>query len=417
MAANVTTTLADALKVFYVGGANEQLNKKSILYSKFAKSKQTDVGGKTYTVLHHTGRNTNAGVGFSEGGSFGTAGNQSWKSSTIPVRYLRSAIEITGPAIRAAKGNATSFVEAVKSEVDMVNQDFIRSINRQLNGDGTGALGYWTSADNTSGTTIDDGRGNAFIQLDAGGVYTLDLIDASDASTKVGDSIVVTVGAENATTWDATWTGTVSGSADGDWLVYEDSLGLELQGFDAIIDSGDPILPTLGLQGLPVATYGWWKAQEFSNSGTLRDLTFELMQKPLTAIDTRSAFSSQDIPFLLTNGPLYDKYCALCRADKRHVNTMKLDGGQTAVDFNGYPLVVDPQALRNQILYPNPKTIALFTSSNGIQWADFEDGQMFQKKVGSSGHSDAYMAYQVFYGNTACFARNGNGKLGDISEA
>lgn len=416
MAANVTTTLADAIKTFYVGGQNEQLNKKSVLYSRFVKSKQTDVGGKSYTVLHHTGRNQNAGVGFSEGGAFGTGGNQSYKSSVIPVRYLKAAIEVTGPAIRAARGNMTAFIDAVKSEVDGVTTDFVRSLNRQLNGNGTGALGYWTAADDTSGTNIDDSLGNAFIHLDAGSSATLDLIDASDASTVLGNDIVVTVGAEGASSWAVTWTGTVSGSADGDWLVWADSLGLEVQGFDAIIDSSDPVLPTGGLQGLAVATYGWWKAQEFNNSGTLRDLSFELMQKPLTAIDVRSGFSSQDIPFLLSNGAIYDKYCALCRADKRHVNTMRLDGGQTAVDFNGYPLVVDPQAIHNQILYPNPKAIALFTSSDGITWADFEDGQMFQKKVGSSGHSDAYNAYMVFYGNTACFARNASGKLADLNE-
>ena len=416
MAANVATTLADALKVFYVGGQNEQLNKKSVLYNKFAKAATTDVSGKTYTYLHHMGRNANAGTGMSEGGSFGTAGNQGYKASTIPVRYLKGALEITGPATRAAKTNLGAFIDGVKSEVDGLTSDFIRNLNRQLNGDGTGWLAKWTGADDTSGTTVDDGQGNAFIHLDAGGVYTLDLIDASDYSTVLGNAIVVTVGAENASTYSVTWTGTVSGSADNDFLVYAGTVNQEIIGIDAIISSSDPNLPTGGLQGLPVATYGWWKAQDINASGTLRDLSFELMQKPLTQIDMRSGFSSSDIPFLLCNGPIYDKYCALCRADKRHVNTMRLDGGQVAVDFNGYALVLDPQTKRNTIFYPNPKAMDLLTSSGGITWADFLDGEQFKMKVGSSGHSDAYMAYQVFYGNMACRARNASGVLRDINE-
>jgi len=415
MAANVATTLADALKVFYLGGQNEQLNKKSILYSRFVKKSSLDVTGKSYTYLLHTGRNTNAGLGMSEGGNFGTAGNQGYKAVTIPNRYLSGALEITGPAIRAAKANVGAFVDGVKSEVDGLTNDFIRNLNRQLNGNGTGWLGYWTAVDDTSGTVIDDSQGNAFIHLDGAGVYTLDLID-TDNSTVNGNGIVVTVGAENANDWTVTWTGTVASSGDGDYLVYDGTINTEVMGIDGIISASDPGLPTGGLQGLAVATFGYWKAQSFGASGTKRDLSFELMQKPLTRIDTHSGANASDVPFLLANGPIYDKYCALCRADKRHVNTMRLDGGQTAVDFNGYPLVIDPQTKRNTIFYPNPKAMELLTSSDGITWADFLDGEQFKMKVGSSGHADAYNAYMVFYGNFACKQRNASGVLFDITD-
>lgn len=416
MATNVATTFADALKVFYIGGQNEQLNKKSVLFSKLVRKQQTDVLGKNFTYNLHVGRNKTAGTGMIEGGAFGSGGNQSHKAITVPVRYLKGAIELTGPVIKAGKANVGAFVDAVKDEVDGVTNDFIRSLNRQLNGNGTGALGYWTGADDSSGTTIDDSLGNAFIHLDAGESYTLDLIDADNDTAKVGDSIVVTVGAEAATNWAVTWTGTVSGSGDGDYLTFEDTLGLELMGIDGIISASDPSLPTGGLQGLDVATYGYWKAQSYLNSGTQRDLSFELMQKPLTRIDTHTSFSQSDIPFLLSNGPVYDKYCALCRVEKRHVNTMRLDGGQLSVDFNGFPLVIDPQCKRETIFYPNPKTLDLLTTSGGMEWAEFLDGEQFKMKVGSSGHSDAYNAYLVFYGNLATKARNGNAVLGDLNE-
>lgn len=417
MAANVTTTLADALKVFYISGKNEQLNKKSVLYKQFAKKAQLDVEGKSYTYHLHTGRNTNAGVGMAEGGAFGTGGNQTHKAITVPTRYLKSAIEITGPAIRAAKSNLGAFVNAVTDEVDGVMDDSIRALNRQLNGDGTGWLGKWVATDDTSGTTIDDGQGNAFIHLDAGGVYTLDLVATSDNSTLRGTAIVVTVGAENATNWSITWTGSVATSNAKDYLVNSGSLGLELQGIDSIISASDPALPTGGLQGLAVASFGYWKAQSFLNSGTLRDLSLALMQKPLTRLETNSAFSESDIKFLLSNGPVKDKYIDLLLADKRHVNTMELDGGQTSVAYNTKALIVDPQCKRNTIFYPNPNTIDLLTSSGGFAWADFEDGEQFKMKVGSTGHSDAYLAYLVFYGQLATKARNGNAVLGDISEA
>lgn len=420
MAANVTTTLADALKVFYISGKNEQLNKKSVLYKQFAKKAQLDVEGKSYTYHLHVGRNKNAGLGMAEGGGFGAGGNQSHKAITVPTRYLSSAIEITGPAVRAAKSNLGAFVNAVTDEVDGVMDDSIRSLNRQLNGDGTGALAYWTAADDTvASVNVDDSQGNAFIHMDAGEAYVCDIIDASDYATILNTtaSVTLTVGAENATTWTVTGSGTVSGTADGDFAIFDGTLGQELLGLDAIISASDPNLPTGGLQGLAVATYGYWKAQSFKNSGTLRDLSLALMQKPLTRIETNTAFSESDIKFLLCNGPVKDKYIDLLLADKRHVNTMELDGGQTSVAYNTKALIVDPQCKRNTIWYPNPNCIDLLTSSGGFAWADFEDGEQFKMKVGSSGHSDAYMAYLVFYGQFATKARNGSAVLGDLIEA
>lgn len=417
MAANVTTTLADALKVYYLSGQNEQLNMKSVLYNKLMKAAQTDVMGKSYTYLLHQGRNSSAGTGFSEGGSFPTAGNQGWKSCIVPNQFLGSALEITGVAVRAAKANLGAFIDGVKSEVDGLTADNIRALNRQLNGDGSGWLGYWTSADDTSGTVIDDSQGNAFIHLDPGSVNALDLVATSDNATLHGTNLSLTVGAENATTWSVTWTSTVSGSADADYLVKTGTLGKELMGIDGIISASDPPLPTGGLQGLAVATYSYWKAQSFKNSGTLRDLSLKLMQRPLTRIDTNSGFSQSDIKFLLCNGPIYDQYCSALVADQRHVNTTMLEGGQTSVDFNGRPLIIDPQTKQNTIFYVNPKTMDLLTSSNGFSWADFEDGQQFQKKPGTSTYADAYMAFQCFYGNLACRARNGNAVLGDLSQS
>lgn len=415
MAANVTTTLTDALKVYYVNGQNEQLNMKSVLYNKLAKAATLDVTGKSYTYLLHIGRNVSAGTGFSEGGQFPTPGNQGWKNIVISPKYLGSALEIAGPAIRAAKANVGAFIDGVKAEVDGLTNDNIRSLNRQLNGNGSGWLGYWTSADDTSGTVIDDGQGNAFIHLDPSSVNQLDLISTTDNSTLHGTNIALTVGAENATTWSVTWTGTVSGSADQDYLVKTGTLGKELMGIDGIISASNP--PLGALEGLDVATYGYWKAQSYTNSGTLRDLSLKLMQRPLTRIDTNSGFSQSDIKFLLCNGPIFDQYCAALVADQRHVNTTTLEGGQTAVDFNGRPLIVEPQSKHNTIFYCNPKTLDLLTSSGGFTWADFETGNQFVLKPGSSTYYDAYQSYMVLYGEFVTKARNGNAVLADISEA
>lgn len=410
MAATLTT-LSSVLKTLYLPKVKEQLNMKSVLYDRMKKYQET-VDGTNYTYALHTGRNTSAGRGMSDGGAFATPGNQAYTTSVIPEKALSGGIEITGRLIKSSKTDQGSFVRAVKSEVDGVQRDLIRAINRQLHSDGTDALAFWTGADDVSGTNVDDKKGNAFVHL-GNGTTTCDLIDASDNSTVLGTSIVVTLGAENTNSFAITWTGTVSGSADEDYLVLDGTLGKQIQGIGGVISASDP--PLASLQGLAVASNAWWKAQEFNNSATLRDLSLALMQRPLSRISRNSDYDESDVQFLMANTGVRDKYIDLVLADKRSVNTMTLDGGQESVEFNGKPIIIDPQCRENVLYYVNPKTMSVLTSSDGIVWADFEDGQMFQKKPGTQTYYDAYQAFLVFYGNLACSARNGNGLLSDIS--
>jgi hypothetical protein len=417
--AGTTSTLSAILKTFYVTNElKDQLNAQSVLYDKLAKPAMLDATGKSYTYAIRESRNRNAGRGISEGGAFGSADNQGTRNIVVPDCEIVTPIELSGRVIKAATGpNKGAFTSAFTLEVEGGRDDTVRAINRQLHSDGTDALAFWTTADNSSGADVDDGQGNAFHHLEVGAT-TCDLID-TDNSTVNGNDIVVTLGAESATTVAVTWSGSVASSGDGDYLVLADTLGKQMMGIRGVISASDPPLLSGGLHGLPVATYPYWKAQVFTNpngAGTLRDLTLELMQKPLTQIGTKSGVTEADVKFLMSNGPVKDKFIALLLADQRHVNTTELRGGQTSVDFNGKPLIVDPQCRMNVIYYIAPKTMDVLTSSNGLAWADFEDGLQFKMKAGSSGYSDAYQAFLVFYGNLAVSQRNGNALLADISQ-
>lgn len=401
---------SNAMKVRYIGPIRNQLNNATILMSRIAKdSSFIDVSGKTFTVPLHTGRNVSAGAGRADGGTLPTAGQQGYDVAVVPNAYTYATIKITGPTIAATRDNVGSFVRAVDSEVQGATRDFKRVFNRQLHGDGRDALAFWTTGDDTSGTNVDDGRGNAFVHLPTGTI-TADLIDASDHSTKLGDSIVVTLGAKGSGVYAITWTGTVSGSADGDYLVMEDTLGNQMMGLRGIADDGDPPLLSGGLHGLPVATKTFWTSQVFDNSATNRDLTLELMQQPLDAIDNNSDYTSADVEFLLSSTGVRAKYVSLLVAEKRFVNTMELDGGFKGVDFNGIPLVVDPQCVKNRIYYVVPEVLKIFRSQD-FAWME-KDGAVLSRVSGQ----DAYEATLTHYGNLGCIARNALGLLDDISE-
>lgn len=415
-----TTTTADALiKKFYVNNkVVNQLMSRSILYDRTVKRKEKDVNGKDYTYAIRTGRNRYAGRGIGEGGDYGTIGSQSYANVVVPNCEITSGVEISARLMNAAQGPGRgAFVEIFAEETEKGMMDLIQSMNRQLHSDGTDAHGFWTAADNSSGTDIDDGQGNAFPIFLESGATTMDLIDASDNTTVLGDDIVVTKGAEAASAVAITWTGTVTGSADGDYLVMAGTLGKQLMGIRGIVSAVDPPLLSGGLHGLTVSAQPDWKAQVFSNSGTNRDLTESLMQTPLTQIALRSSRAASDIDLLLCNGYVHDKYVALLRAEKRQVSPTTLKGGYTSIDFNGKPLVVDPQCRRNVIYYINTDSLDFLTASNGISWDDQAGGSKWLQKIGSSGYAAAYQAFLRVEGNLACTQRNCNALLADITDS
>lgn len=405
---------SNVLKNFYLGPIREQLNNSSILLSRLDRDESTqDAFGKSFTVPLHVTRNSSAGKGRADDGAPATTGAQGYQTITIPNKYLYAQIRVTGPTMKATRSKAGAFITAIESEIKGATRDFKRAMNRQLHGDGADALAFWTSADNTTGTTVDDNQGNAFVQIQSGSTY--DLID-TDNTTKNGDSIVVTVGAKNATTYDISWTGTVTNSGDGDYLVEEDTLGYQMMGIAGIIGNTDPVVPAdggtrTGLHGLAAATYPYWNAQVFAASGTKRSLTLELMQDPLSEISVNSDFSESDVKFMLSNVWVRDKYVALLTANKRFVNTMTLDGGFKGVEFNGIPLVVDTQCKRNRIYYVVPESMKIFRTAD-FDWMD-EDGNVLARDTNGK---DAYVATMFHYGDLACLTRNCNGLLDDITD-
>lgn len=409
MAMNLSN-MSSVLKTRYLGQIREQLNNAKVLMSKIGRQDQM-VSGKDFTVPLHTTRNTSAGTALGDGDTLPTAGQQGYTTTIVPNKYLYGRLEVTGPTIAASRDNVGAFVEALNSEVEGLQRDFERVFNRQLNGDGSGALAFWTTADDTSGTNVDDGQGNPFHHLYPVGTY--DIVDATDDSAFVGEDIVITVGAAGSTGVAVTWSGTVTSSADGDYVINANTKQKEMMGIAGIISEADVKLSSgaTSLQGLAVASNTFWKAQAFGSYSSLVPIAFEDIQEMIDTIATQSDYSEDDIDFLFSNYGVRRAYYKLCIAERRAVNTMELDGGFSAVEFNGLPWVVDSQAKRNTIFAIVTDTMKIFRTSD-FDWME-KDGSYLNRVA----NKDAYEATLFHYGNLACLSRNGNGILKGVLEA
>lgn len=365
------------------------------------------VSGKTFTVPLHTGRNLSAGAGRADGGTLPTAGQQGYNVTIIPNVYSYGRIQITGPTVAATRDNAGAFVKAIDAEIQGLVMDFKKSFNRQLHSDGIDALGY-LAANIVATTTgvVDDGQGNNFNFFQSG-AQTVDILQGNSTTVRVA-GVTLTPGTASTSPVGQNVTVTSLTASDNDPIVLPGTAGLQLMGIAGIVDSADP--PLGSLQSLAVASNPFWAAQVVSNSGTNQALTLENMQKPLDLIATNSDYDENGVKFLLCSYGVRAKYISICVADKRFPNAMELDGGFSAVDFNGKPLVPDPQCKKNRIYYLTPEVLKIFRTSD-FDWLD-KDGAVLSRVA----NTDAYEATMFHYGNLGVVARNANGVLKDISE-
>lgn len=366
----------------------------------------TEGGNFVFTV--HRGRNTAAGIGRAEDATLPTAGFQGYVRAVVPVRQLYSRIRVSGKAIAATRSNKGSFVRAIESEMQGVMTDTKRELNRQVNGDGTGALAYWTTADNTSPVDLDDNLGNVVGPSIGATPVTVDVVDASDHLTLLGTNIVLTRGANGATSTNFTYTGTnPAGTADGDYAIYASSVRQEMVGIQAIISNANPLTLSGGLHGLPVGTYPDWSAQVMGSDSSRQDLTFDLMEQLISRIVSESAVDPREIKLWHCHPSIANTYLKLCRDERIFTNTMTLDGGFKTIAYNGRPIAEDVQCRRNAIFLVTPSSMALFQMAP-LDWVD-QDGSVFYRISG--GDVDAYGATAFVYQELGCKARNQNGVI------
>lgn len=397
------TTADKILKVLYLPPVREQLNNATILLSRIEKQVQP-VGGKDFTIPLHVSRNQAAGIARAENGTLPTAGAQGYQTAILPNKYTYGQIRVTGPALAATRTNAYAFVEALTSEMKGLVRDTKRAINRTFHSDGVDALAFYVSGTGTTAGVADDGQttGHIFTHLPAGVAVTVDLLDASSSYAVLDSAVTLTRGASNGTTgYAVTASANISGTAaDGDPWVASGTGGYAMMGIQGIIDDGDPALASL--QGLAVASNPTWKAQSIGSYSSTQDISFALIQQGLSELAINSDYTEEDLSFFLMNFPVRDKFVELCTQERGWYNTMKIDGGWEAVEYNGKGFVADSQCRRGVIYGITTDTLKIYRSAD-FDWMD-KDGAVLDRVSGV----DAYGATLFHYGNLGVSSRNGN---------
>lgn len=379
-----TMTYFDAaLKELYLPVIRKQLPEKSVLLSNIKRtSKRIDSSGKYARLTLDTGWTTGIGAK-AENATLPTAGYAKPVNSDVYMKYNYARIEISGPVMSAARNNIGAIQNSFTVETQSATTAMRNDINRQLFGDGYGALALVASGSNDNTYTTYTVDSSKYIKK---GMY----IDSYSAKSggAIGQSNIVVYDVPSTTTFRV-----AEGSEtviDNDYIFRSGARDNEMMGLLGIVDGDQTYRDSL--QGITRSTTGnsYWDSslKSTGSSGSPTALTQALMQDTITAAEQEDG----EIDFIVTTFALRDTYAALLTPDKRFVNTTSLKGGFKSVDFNDVPLVCDKDAIANQMFFVDSSTLALYVSKD-TAWMD-DDGSVLSRVSGKDAFEATLRSYQ-----------------------
>jgi len=461
--AAILSNYSYVLKTFYLPAIREQINNATVLLNRLKRNTE-DVAGKDATIAAHYGRNLGTRA-LPDGGALPDAGYQKVITTIVPMKYNYGRITVSGPTIKATRTDKGAFAKAIDYEMKGLIRDVSKDINRQLWGSGYGILARWGVTDSGTayqlqkaylpaaggagfGSTFGSkyimpegatGMDSTVVVYTGGGTNTI-AVDASNlapSAVTVGtltDTITVT----DPSVTEAAGTVYIKGSAAGTTTISGTGasssapvLRHEMMGLHGIVNDLNPgsvfttagltstnygLTYDAGLQGLPVATYSFWKANVFSHTSgryaAQRALTTEMMQECVDAVEAQLADDTGNAlqpTAMVTTRAIRRKYAELLKADKRWVDWKVMDGGFKVLEFDGIPLFVDNDAVDGEMMFLYEPALQIYMMSD-MEWME-EDGHILTKIAGY----DAYEAILFCYWELGCSRRNVQAVLTDIS--
>jgi hypothetical protein len=404
-------TLTGVLKEVYDGKLREQFNNEVVLLKRIARNGggsviSTNVGGKYVTFPIHVSRNTGIG-GRRENENLPVAGNQGTAPAQVRLKYLYGSVQLTGQTLRLANKDPQTFVAGLDLEMNGLKDDLAKDLNRQIYGDGTGAIATTSTVGASTTPTITSG-----VQLLQAGeildVYTPANL-AADAAAKSGSPVTVTsvdpqtgavVLAANAVTFAA-----------GDVFVRTGSANREWTGLKAIVNNSGQ------LYGVDPATYPIWKSIVDANGGTNRPLSESAMLRNVHSVRNNGGKTT----LLVSSLGVQRAYWNLLVQARRFSNVKEFTGGYSGLVFTTdggeVPMVADIDCPYNTIYGLSEPNIRLYRDADW-DWMDY-DGSMWDRVPGSVAGTikDAYAATMFQYSELGTDRRNAHFVMKDITES
>lgn len=399
----------------------DNLNEANFILSQVETRKDT-VQGRIARHAVHLGRSSGVGAR-AENGTLPTAGNQSYATVPVPVRYVYGRIQLSGPTIRQAVSDRGAFIDALDAEMEGIKKDAMKDVNRQLWGTSNGVIAQCGTTSNATTVVLASSTGStALRQLFFDGGMVVDIGTVAAPTTVASARTVTSVDETNKTI-------AISGAAvttTSSHFVFRSGAGgasnnsgqpgdgqVELTGLQTIVDD-TAVLHTINPSSQPK-----WKAYVNANGGTNRSITESLITGSIMKTLTNSGkkpsllVSAEGVNLAISN---------LLLSLKRNMEQTQLKGGYAGIQFYSpsvsgkgdeapTALYADFDCPNNRLYGINPEVLVFHQVGDGFQFMDL-DGAVMNRKP----DLDAYEATLYMYGELACKQRNAHFVIKDITE-
>lgn len=390
-------TATNILKEIYEPKIQDQLQNELVTSKRLEQTSEgvtSDVGGKYVVFPVHVKRNHGIGARL-EMEQLPTAQNQGYASARISLAYLYGSVRLSGQTMELAKTNAQAFASVLDQEMEGLQTDVSKDMNRQVFGTSVGALmtSSGAYAVNTISTTNTQ-------YMEVGMV--VDVYDSTGVTLKATARNVTAVTPNTSIVVDGA---AIATGASGDIVVRTGSLNRETIGLQQIVsDVGtlyniDPTVETK------------WKSTVNANGGTNRALSESLMIKTVDDIRTQGGKTT----LITTTLGVRRSYFNLLVQQREYSNVTEFEGGFKGLKFttdNGeIPVISDLDCQPNRMYFLNEKALKYYRESD---WSFMDrDGSKWQRVIGY----DAYDATLYTYRQLGCHRRNSQGIVRDITES
>ena len=400
------TTASAILKEVYEPKIQDQLQNEAVTLKRIERSSDNiehQVGGKYVTFPLHIRRNQGLGAR-NELEALPSPGQQQYTSARISLKYLYGAVRLSGQTLELANTNAQAFASVLDQEMEGLKGDLLKDQNRQVYGDGTGAVATVSTLSGAGLTASVSWTG--WLQLG----MQVDIIDGTTLSNptptvKASNRQITAINnAFPVATANVTFDGANVATAVGDIFVRTGSVNREWSGLGIIVKNSGTF------QNVDPTVEALWKAEIDSNGGTNRALSEGLMILMADRIRTNGG----KVTAMFSNLGVRRAYYNLLSQQRRYTNTTSFEGGFSGLAFTtdtgDIPFVVDLDAPPNRVYFINEKEITLYRDKN---WEFMDrDGSKWARVSGY----DAYDATMYQYSNLGTHRRNTHGLLADITE-
>ncbi len=361
---------------------------------------------------------------FTDGGTLPTGGSEALTSALVGFFSFVEAVQLTGAALDAAGNDAVTYARALAFNIKMATINAIKYLNIYSFLDGTGILGQVgaaTSPLNTgAGTTnqvnvtgsieaahfLRPGMTVAFMTGTTTPVKATATIISLDQPIEVASGVNIVVGPASAGASLAIGDGIVVTGTSG----AADSFNNVLSGLKVIVDNGT-ITPTF--QNVNRSTNTQYNAGVITLSGAPA-LARDHLRRMLATVQILQGRVSPSLEFLSHPSQLH-AYMDMGWTLKRFNDAnKKLDLGYTAVEWEGFPWIIDTDCPKDHI-FAVDRDVMFKVVARELSFDDRTGSILRQVPAATAGqYSDAFVAFLIFRGNLGTYVPNAHVKLNGL---